>query len=67
MGLLSLETLANVFVKATLIVKLHMCKHDTSCALEKTEIVDLSKSVWSLALQPLKTYLHYHNAYANQT
>ena len=31
-------------------------------------MVDLSKSMWNLALQPLKTlYLHYHNAYGHQT
>ena len=28
---------------------------------------DLSKSMWNVALQPLKTNLYCHNAYGNQT
>ena len=53
-GLLLLDTLANVFLKATLIVKLCMCKHDISCALEKIVMTDLRESIWNLVLQPLK-------------
>lgn len=30
-------------------------------------MVDSSESVWSLPLQPLKTYLRYHNVYDHQT
>ena len=38
----SLNTQANVFVKATLIVKFGMCECDIPCALEKIVIADLS-------------------------
>ena len=27
---------------------------------------DLSESIWSLAHQPIKTYIRYHNAYDHQ-
>ena len=48
--LLSLETQANVFFKATLIVKFRMCEYDIPCALEKIVMGDLitwsSKITW---------------------
>ena len=40
--LLSLDTQANVFIKATLIVKFRMCEYDMPCALEKIAMADLS-------------------------
>ena len=43
--LLSLDALANVFVKATVIVKFRMCEYDIPCALEKIVIADLSAFV----------------------
>ena len=46
--LLSLDALANVFVKATIIVKFRMCEYDIPRALEKIAIADLSALVtWS--------------------
>ena len=46
--LLSLDTQANVFIKATLIVKFHMCKYDIPYALEKRVMADLSALItWS--------------------
>ena len=46
--LLSLDALANAFVKATVIVKFRTCEYDIPCALEKTVIADLSALVtWS--------------------
>ena len=39
---LSLDTQANIFVKATLIVKFRMCEYDIPCALEKISMADLS-------------------------
>ena len=40
--LVSLDTQANVFVKATLIVKFRMCEYDIPRALEKIVMADLS-------------------------
>ena len=49
--LLSLDALANVFVKATVTVKLRMCEYDLPCALEKIVIADLSPLVkWSFKI-----------------
>ena len=49
--LLSLDALANVFVKATVIVKFRMCEYDIPCALEKIVIADLSALVtWSFKI-----------------
>ena len=49
--LLSLDALANVFVKATVIVKFQMCEYDIPCALEKIVIADLSALVtWSFKI-----------------
>ena len=49
--LLSLDALANVFVKATVIVKFRMCEFDIPCALEKIVIADLSAMVtWSFKI-----------------
>ena len=49
--LLSLDALANVFVKATVIVKFQMCEYDIPCALEKILIVNLSALVtWSFKI-----------------
>ena len=46
--LISLETQANVFFKATLIVKFRMCEYDIPCALEKIVMGDLSALItWS--------------------
>ena len=46
--LLLLDTQANVFVKATLIVKFRMCEYDIPCALKKIAIADLSALItWS--------------------
>ena len=45
---MSLDTQANVFVKATLIVKFRMCEYDIPCALEKIVMADLSALItWS--------------------
>ena len=41
----SLDALANVFVKATVVVKFRMCEYDIPCALDKIVIVDLSALV----------------------
>ena len=41
--LLSLDTQANVSVKATLIVKFRMCDFDIPCGLEKIVMADLSR------------------------
>ena len=53
--LLLLDALANVFVKATVIVKFRMCDYDIPFALEKIVIADLSvlvtwsfKSMWQI-------------------
>ena len=43
--LMSLDTQANVFVKATLIVKFCMCEYDIPCALEKIVMADLSSLI----------------------
>ena len=43
--LLSLDALANVFVKVTVIVKVRMCEYDIPCTLEKIVIADLSALV----------------------
>ena len=49
--LLSLDALANVFVKATVTVKFRMCEYDIPCALEKIIIVGLSALVtWSFKI-----------------
>ena len=49
--LLSLDALADVFVKATVIVKFQMCEHVIPCALEKIVIADLSALVtWSFKI-----------------
>ena len=49
--LMSLDALANVFVKATVIVKFWMCEYDIPCALEKIVIADLSTLVtWSFKI-----------------
>ena len=49
--LLSLDALANAFVKATVIVKFRMCEYDISCALEKIVIADLSALfTWSFKI-----------------
>ena len=49
--LLSLDALANVFVKATVFVKLQMCEYDIPRALEKIVIADLSALVaWSFKI-----------------
>ena len=46
--LLSLDTQANVFVKATLIVKFRLCEYDIPCTLEKIVMADLSALItWS--------------------
>ena len=46
--LLSLDTLANVVFKATVIVKFRMSEYDIPCALEKIVMADLSALVmWS--------------------
>ena len=46
--LLSLDTQAKVFIKATLIVKFRMCEYDMPCALEKTAMAYLSTLImWS--------------------
>ena len=59
---LSMDTQANVFVKATLIVKFRMCEYDILCALEKMVMADLStliawcsKVVWQtkIIISPL--------------
>ena len=45
---MKLDTQANVFVKATLIEKFHMCEYDIPCALEKTVMADLGTLItWS--------------------
>ena len=45
---LSMDTKANVFVKATLIVKFRMYKYDIPCTLEKIIMTDLSTLItWS--------------------
>ena len=44
-GLLSLDTLANVFVKAIFIVKFRMCEQDVSCALENKVMGELREHV----------------------
>ena len=45
---LSMDTKANVFVKATLIVKFRMYKYDIPCTLEKIIMADLSTLItWS--------------------
>ena len=55
--LFSLDTLADVLVKAILIVKLSLCEHDSHVLNKKIVMVDLSTG--NLALQPLKkAYLH---------
>ena len=49
--LLLLDALANVFVKATVIVKFQMCEYDIPCALEKILIADLSALLtWSFKI-----------------
>ena len=45
---LSMDTQANVFVKATLILKFRMCDYDIPCALQKIVMADLSTLItWS--------------------
>ena len=49
--LLSMDTLASVFVKATAVVKFRVCEYDIPCALEKIVIADLSALVtWSFKI-----------------
>ena len=49
--LLSLDALANVFVKATVITKFRMCEYDIPRALEKIVIADLSAlATWSFKI-----------------
>ena len=68
--LLSLDSQANVFVKATLIAKFLMCEYDIPCALEKTVMADLSalitwasKITWQtkIIISPLPHYLKPQN------
>ena len=49
--LLSLDALANIFVKATVIIKFRMCEYYIPCALEKIVIADLSAlATWSFKI-----------------
>ena len=50
-GLISLDTMANVFVSVPFIAKFRVGEHNMSYALE---INNLSENMWNLALQPLK-------------
>ena len=58
-GLISLDTLVNVFVKDLLILNFRVWEHDSHVLWRKTVLAELSEHV-NLTLQPLKTfYLQY--------
>ena len=56
-GLTKLDTMAKE--------KFRVCEHIMPGDVEIAVTADLSKSMWDLAVQPLKTY-HYYHAYGLQ-